>query len=53
MDMVGKMIFKYKYRMANDESEVFMRRMQRVYERFAERAAQRDPSIEQDLAKLF
>ena len=52
-DVVDKLVFKHRYRMANDAPEVFMQRMQKVYDRFIDRAGRRDPSIEQDLSKLF
>lgn len=48
-DTIENKIFKYKYRMCNDDPEVYERRMGRVVSRHFERAKTRDPRIEQDL----
>lgn len=52
-DVIDKKIFKYKYKIANDDDRTYYRRMDRVMSRFLERAKTRDPSINQNLADLF
>lgn len=52
-DVIDKKIFKYKYKIANDDDRTYYRRMDRVMNRFLERAKSRDASINQNLADLF
>lgn len=44
-DVIDKKIFKYKYKIANDDHQTYYRRMDWVMSRFIERAKLRDPSI--------
>lgn len=52
-DIVEQKIFKYKYRQNADDTFTYERRQKRVIDRFFERAAHRDPALEQDLRVLF
>lgn len=52
-DVVEHKIFKYKYRQCNDDEQTYARRQGRVLARFAERAKNRDPALEQDLFDLY
>lgn len=52
-DIVEQKIFKYKYRQNADDPFTFERRDERMRSRFLERAKNRDPLLEQDLAELF
>jgi len=52
-DIVEQKIFKYKYRQMADDSETFLRRMKRVQSRFFDRAANRDPALEQNIFELL
>lgn len=52
-DIVEQKIFKYKYRICNDDPEVHARRQGRVMQRFIERAKNRDASLETDLFELY
>lgn len=52
-DIVDKKLFKHKYRMNNDSVPDYMRKMDRVVERFLTRAENRDPALEANLAELF
>ena len=45
-DLIEHKIFKYKYRMCNDDPETYQRRQGRVYSRFMDRARARDPVLE-------
>lgn len=53
MDLVDKKIFKFKYRMNNDSMPTYLRRMDRVVKRQLDRARNRDPAIEANLAELL
>ncbi len=52
-DIVESKIFKYKYRMCNDDEATFERRQGRLLSRFAERAKNRDQALETDLFALY
>jgi hypothetical protein len=52
-DIVESKIFKYKYRMCNDDEATHARRQGRVLKRFIERAKNRDSALETDLFELF
>lgn len=52
-DIVNKKIFKFKYRLNNDDYKTYLRRMDRVVKRQLERAKTRDPKIEMNLAEMF
>lgn len=52
-DIVDQKIFKYKYRMCNDDVDTYERRQGRVIARFNERAKNRDASLETDLFELY
>lgn len=52
-DIVEQKLFKYKYRQFATDNLTFQRRWSRVRDRFLERAKNRDPILEQDLAELF
>lgn len=52
-DVVDSKLFKYKYRMCNDNDETYTRRQDRVLKRFAERAQNRDSALETDLFALY
>jgi len=52
-DVIDSKIFKYKYRVANDSPNTYMRRMDRVAQRSLARAETRDPIIEQDMTELM
>lgn len=52
-DLVEHKIFKYKYRMCNDDQQTYERRMGRVIQRFMDRAKTRDTAVEQDLFQLL
>ena len=52
-DIIEHKIFKYKYRICNDDQATYERRMGRVIDRFFERAKTRDPAVEQDLFELL
>jgi hypothetical protein len=52
-DLIEQKIFKYKYRLCNDDQDTFERREGRVVSRFMERARNRDAALEQDLFELF
>lgn len=52
-DIVEEKIFKFKYRQNADDPATFGRREARMRGRFLERAKERDPLLEQDLAGLF
>jgi hypothetical protein len=52
-DIVDSKIFKFKYRMCNDDETTFARRQGRLLQRFSERAKTRDPALETDLFALF
>lgn len=53
LDVVDQKIFKYKYRMNNDDLPTYLRRMDRVAQRQITRAKNRDPYIENNLAEVF
>lgn len=52
-DLIEDKIFKYKYRQYSDSGDLYGKRMTRVIERFEERLAERDESIDQDLIQLY
>lgn len=52
-DLVEHKIFKYKYRVCNDDEQTYARRQGRVIQRFVERARSRDPALERDLFDLY
>jgi hypothetical protein len=52
-DVVDQKIFKYKYRMNNDDEATFARRQGRVLARFAARAQHRPKELETDLFALY
>lgn len=52
-DLIEHKIFKYKYRMCNDDQKTYERRQGRVLSRFYERARNRDPVLEKDLLEIF
>lgn len=52
-DIIEDKIFKYKYRQNADAPDVFADRNARMKTRFLERAKTRDPTIEQDIEKLY
>jgi hypothetical protein len=52
-DIVDHKLFKYKYRQCNDDEQTYSRRQGRMLSRFADRARNRDPALEQDLFELF
>lgn len=52
-DVVDSKIFKYKYRMCNDDEATYARRQGRVLSRFIERAKNRDSALETDLFALY
>lgn len=52
-DVIEHKIFKYKYRQCNDDELTYARRQGRVLARFADRARNRDPVLEQDLFELY
>jgi hypothetical protein len=52
-DVVEKKIFKYKYRICNDEPDIYERRQRRMVSRFEERAKTRDSALEQNLFDLY
>jgi hypothetical protein len=52
-DIIDSKIFKYKYRMCNDDEGTYARRQGRVLDRFIERAKNRDSALETDLFALF
>lgn len=52
-DIVEDKIFKYKYKMNSDDAVTYNRRMNRLLTRFAERAAKRDPIMEESLIDLY
>jgi hypothetical protein len=52
-DLVEHKIFKYKYRVCNDDEQTYARRQGRVIKRFVERARGRDPLLERDLFDLY
>lgn len=51
--LVDDKIFKFKYRQFADTPEVFEARNQRMVDRFAERARNRDSAIEADLYDIY
>lgn len=53
IDLIDKKIFKFKYRMANDDIHTYFRRMDRVMTRQLERARHRDPVIEANLHDML
>jgi len=53
LDEVDRKLFKYKYRMNNDDLQTYMRRMDRVIGRQLERAKRRDPEIEGNMNDIF
>jgi len=52
-DIVDSKIFKFKYRMCNDDDTVHARRQGRLLSRFADRAKTRDLALETDLFSLY
>lgn len=52
-DIIESKIFKYKYRMCNDDTATFERRQGRVLSRFVDRAKNRDQALETDLFSLY
>lgn len=52
-DIVESKIFKFKYRMCNDDESNYQRRQGRMLERFADRAKTRDAALETDLFALY
>lgn len=52
-DVVDQKIFKFKYRMCNDDEPTYARRQGRVIERFVGRAKTRDAALETDLFELY
>lgn len=52
-DIVESKIFKFKYRMCNDDEATYQRRQGRVLQRFVERAQNRDAALETDLFSLY
>jgi hypothetical protein len=52
IDIVDRKIFKYKYRMNNDDLQTYLRRMDRVVKRQLDRAKKRDPAVEINLAEM-
>ena len=52
-DIVEQKIFKYKYRQNADDMDTFDRREQRVYNRFMDRAENRDPALEQQVIDIL
>jgi hypothetical protein len=53
VDIIDKKIFKFKYRMLNDNLDTYFRRMDRVMARQLERAKHRDPVIEANLHDML
>ena len=53
VDIIDKKIFKFKYRMLNDNLDTYFRRMDRVMEKQLERAKHRDPVIEANLHDML
>lgn len=53
MDIIDRKIFKFKYRMNNDDLNTYLRRMDRVIKRQLERAKRRDPMIDVNLNELL
>mmetsp|Transcript_5611 Transcript_5611/g.9665 ORF Transcript_5611/g.9665 Transcript_5611/m.9665 type:complete len:138 (+) Transcript_5611:1183-1596(+) len=52
-DMIEDKIFKYKYKQNADDQMTYHRRMERVVDRFYDRAETRHPLIEQNLNALL
>ena len=52
-DVVESKIFKFKYRMCNDDEPNYQRRQGRLLQRFIERAKNRDSALETDLFALY
>jgi hypothetical protein len=52
-DIIEQKIFKFKYRMCNDDGEQYEKKQGRVLKRFVERARTRDPVLETDLFDLY
>jgi hypothetical protein len=52
-DVIDSKLFKFKYRMCNDDDSTYSRRQGRLLSRFVDRAKNRDPAIETDLFELF
>jgi hypothetical protein len=52
-DIIDSKIFKYKYRLCNEDETSYARRQGRVLQRFIERAQKRDASLETDLFALY
>lgn len=52
-DIISDKLFKYKYRQYADAPELYAKRMNRVINRFAERAKSRDPALEADLFDIY
>ena len=52
-DIVDKKIFKFKYRLNNDDFQTYLRRMNRVVNRQLDRAQTRDPKIEMNLGEML
>lgn len=52
-DIIDSKIFKFKYRMCNDDEQVYARRQGRLLKRFVDRAKNRDPALETDLFELY
>ena len=52
-DVVDQKIFKFKYRMCNDDEPTYARRQGRVLQRFVDRAKTRDAALETDLFELY
>ena len=52
-DIIEQNVFKYKYRMCNDNEDTYSRRQGRVMNRFVDRARNRDPQLERDLFELY
>lgn len=52
-DVIDKKLFKHRYRIANDSERTYYRRMDRVMQRFLERARFRDPAIDQNLQEVY
>jgi hypothetical protein len=53
MDLIDRKIFKFRYRMNNDSTENYLRRMDRVVKRQLERAKTRDPEVETNISELL
>jgi hypothetical protein len=52
-DLISDKIFKYKYRQFADSVETYVTRMDRVRERFFDRALHRDTEVVQDLVGVY